>query len=120
MRKSLSARGIYERSLTEEDVLIAIRQYLELNGARVFRVVERIPWGRRQSEPGIPDLFCWFKGIEARVAFIEVKKPGGKRSANQINWINQAVEDGVIAFFAESVEDVRREMLINGIQLRGE
>lgn len=60
MKKKLSIRQLYERTLTENDVLGAIRQLLKLNGARVFRVIERIPWGKTQSEGGIPDLFLWF------------------------------------------------------------
>ena len=68
MRKEMSARQIYERSITEEDVISAIRAVLEINGARVHRVVERIPWGRKTSEPGIPDLFLWWPAGNVEVS----------------------------------------------------
>lgn len=58
MRKILSPRQVFERSISEEDVFGACRQLLELNGARVHRITERIPWGPkgRKSEPGNPDI----------------------------------------------------------------
>ena len=134
MKKSLSPRQIFERSITEEDVFGAIRNFLELHRARVNRITERIPYSRfgRKSEPGIPDLDCWFpKGcptlkdsiwwpiaLAAAIHFkIEVKKPGGNRRPRQIEWIRAAQDDGVIAFFAESVEDVIREFKNRGINL---
>lgn len=62
MRKQLSARQVFERSISEEDVFGACRQLLELNGAKVHRITERIPWGPkgRKSQPGIPDMYVIF------------------------------------------------------------
>lgn len=57
MKKTLSDRGVFERKVSEEDVLQEITIRLRANGARVFRVVERIPWGKTTSTPGIPDLY---------------------------------------------------------------
>ena len=59
-------RGIYQRVVQEEDVLSEIRQMLELNGARVFRAIERVPNCYRcgkwlgASEAGTPDLTIIF------------------------------------------------------------
>ena len=122
MKTQLSPRQIWERSISEEDVLGAIRNFLELHRARVSRIVERIPYGRRTSEPGIPDIYGYFHqtvdGIHVNEHFwIEVKRPGGKRRSAQEAWIRQAQEDGVIAFFAESVDDVIREFKSRGINL---
>ena len=114
---------------TENDVLGAIRQLLEANGARVFRVVERIPWGKTKSEAGIPDLFGWLpKGLTC-VAFdasyhpahffIEVKRPGGKLRPAQAAWIERAKTDNVIAFKAESLEEMIAEFAKVGIKVNG-
>lgn len=129
--KKLSDRQLYERTLTEEDVVGQIRSFLELNGARVHRIVERIPWGRKTSTPGIPDIIGWMPrgrstGNEinpflgsAKSFYIEVKRPGGKRRPAQTTWISDAVNDGVLAFFAESVDDVVNAFASHGIYLRG-
>lgn len=134
MKITKSARGIYERGITEEDIVGQIRTYLEMNGARVNRIVERIPYGRRTSEPGIPDLIGWgnwnrlfvdgkeivgFGNFFPTVFFIEVKRPGGKHRPAQEAWIARAREDGILAFFAESLDDVKREFEMVGITLRG-
>lgn len=105
--KKLSSRGIYERSVSEEDIVKQIVSYLALNRIRVDRIVERIPWGRKTSTPGIPDLMCripkgWNGRPEATVFFIEVKKPGGKLRPAQEAWLREADEDGVLAFMAMS------------------
>ena len=122
-----TARG-YEPALSEEDVLGQIRCLLEANGARVFRVVERIPWGRTRSDGGIPDLFGWWPedcldcmehNNRAIHFFIEVKKPGGKLRPAQVAWIEAAQRDGVIAFKAESVEEMVSEFRKYGIEVKG-
>ena len=138
MRKRLSEREIFERSISEEDVFGACRALLELNGAVVHRVVERIPWGRKKSEPGIPDMFGWFKHkrldwkcVEVLCSgnaildigpvsfYVEIKKPGGKHRPAQVRWIEDARKDGVIAFFADSVEQMVEEFKKLGIVLKG-
>lgn len=130
MKTKLSDRQIYERSLTENDVLGQIRQLLELNGARVFRVIERIPWGKTKSEGGIPDLFGWFTLpkyayvmstglLRPTHFFIEVKRKGGKFRPAQARWLEQAQADGVIAFKADSVEEMVAEFKRFGIEIKG-
>lgn len=132
MRRTRSPRGVFERQITEEDIVKQITQFLDLNGFRVHRLVERIPWGKKTSTPGMPDLVFWAKpgafieiltgfyfGSTKIVGFCEVKKPGGKRRFSQERWIADANSDGVMAFFAESVEDVCNEFAKRGIRLRG-
>lgn len=136
IRKALSARQVYERSITEEDVFSACRALLELNGARVFRIVERIPWGRKTSEPGLPDSFGWWpQRTESERAindagdvavlypplpfFIEFKKPGGKIRPAQIAWIEAARRDGVVVFCADSVESMVARFKEYGIEIKG-
>lgn len=128
MKKTLSPRALFERSITENDVLGAIRNLLELNGARVHRIVERIPWGKTKSEGGIPDLFGWINSthlcgdgcyVYPRGFFIEVKKPGGKLRPAQAAWIQRAQADGVVAFKAESVEEMVSQFKKYGIDIKG-
>jgi hypothetical protein len=128
--------------ITEEMIVKEIMAMLSYNRAKVFRIRERIPWGRTTSTPGIPDLFGWWSTkhhepthiqlakcgedciglttIDGCIPFfIEVKRPGGSRRPAQIAWIKEAQEDGVIAFFAEGWADVVREMAGYGIALKG-
>lgn len=131
MKKQLSERGVFERKVSENDVLEEIMIRLSANGARVNRIVERIPWGRTTSTPGIPDLVFWFRPgtmiecppgiIPVRppvFGFIEVKKPGGLRRPAQLRWILEAQNDGVIAFFAESWADCVSEFKKHGVVLK--
>lgn len=127
MKKTLSPRQVFERSITEEDIVGAITNILEITGARVFRIVERIPWGKRTSTPGLPDIAGHFyrlphahPGLILPIHFwIEVKKPGGRIRPAQFAWIEQARADGVIAFFADSVEAMVKGFAEFGIVIRG-
>lgn len=121
-----SARGIWEPEMNEEDVVIQIRAMLELNGARVHRIVERIPWGKTTSTPGMPDLVGWWPASHVHCIrraslpihfFIEVKRFGGKLRPAQVAWLNQAQADRVIAFKAESWKECMAEFEKNGIVL---
>lgn len=118
--------GIWQSKITEEHVIADIVQCLSLNGASVHRIVERIPWGKRTSTPGMPDLAGWFTvptlehpGLVFPLHFwIEAKKPGGKHRPAQIAWIEAAQRDHVIAFFADSREQMVSEFKSRGIVLR--
>lgn len=122
-----SERGVFEIKKTEEHIVKEIIQMLELNGAHVDRLVERIPWGRKTSTPGIPDLCVrfpinhpasWESTLDPVQAWIEVKVPGGHRRPAQVAWIEQAQRDGVLATFAESWGDVVRYFEGHGIVLK--
>jgi hypothetical protein len=124
-----TARG-WEPAQSENDVLGAIRSLLEANGARVHRIVERIPWGKTTSTPGVPDLYGYWpkkailgegkKVVYAMIHFwIEVKKPGGKLRPAQVAWITQAQADGVICFMADSVEMMVEQFKSYGIEIKG-
>lgn len=53
------------------------------------------------------------------IAFIEIKKPGGKLRPTQARWIEQAQSDGVICFKAESIEEMVSEFKRFGIEIKG-
>jgi hypothetical protein len=110
-------RGVYQRVVQEEDVLGEIKQMLEINGARVYRSIERVPKCYRcgqwlgASEPGTPDISGYFKipvndGCEVMKLhpfWLEIKRPkkNHKRPA-QIARIEQIKADGGIAAIVES------------------
>ena len=143
MKKTLSPRQVFERSITEKDVVGAIRQLIEANGAFVDVIVERIPWGKTTSTPGFPDLVVTFpagnrclegyyittdliSGIDIPIhgswpltAFVEVKRPGGKHRPAQTRWIEERRRIGAVAFFASSVEEMVAGFKEFGIEIRG-
>ena len=120
-----SARGVFEPRASEEDVLGACRQLLELNGARVFRAVERVPKCYRcgcwfgVSEAGTPDLSGYFHKEAILPFWIEMKRPKGKLRPAQVIRIQQIQEDGGIAFFADSIEVMVSEFKQRGIEIKG-
>jgi hypothetical protein len=126
--RRLSDRQLYERSIRESDVVGEITNMLEVNGARVWPIIERIPWGRKTSTPGLPDLTGWFvlptrqhPGLLFPLHFwIEVKRPGGKLRPSQERWIKDAQDDHVIAFKAASWLDCLSEFHYRGIYLKVE
>lgn len=104
-------RGVYHRVLREEDVLGQIRTMLELNGAKVFRAIERVPKCYRcgqwlgASEAGTPDLSGIFKRNDDHPIpfWFEVKRPkkNAKRAA-QIARIAELRAAGGCAAIVES------------------
>lgn len=122
-------RKLYQPQITEEHVVIEIIMRLWWNKIKVYRIRERIPGlSRSLSTPGIPDLIGWYKrGVSFGPipVFIEVKRPkdaerrAGVRRLAQTQFIEQAAQDGCIAFFAESFDDCIREFQKFGITLRG-
>ena len=124
-RVTKSERGVYEPPVREEDVLGACRQLLELNNARVFRAVERVPKCYRcglwlgSSERGTPDLSGYFYKGAILPFWIEMKRPKSKKRESQIARIAQLQTDGCIAFFADSIEVMFNEFKQRGITLKG-
>jgi hypothetical protein len=119
-----SERGVFEIKRREEDILGEVRQMLELNGARVFRAIERVPRCYRchcwlgSSERGTPDLSGYFYRDGIQPFWIEMKRPKGKHRPAQEAWIAQAKADGAIAMFATSWPDVVRYFEEHGIVLK--
>lgn len=114
--------------MLEEDVLGQIRQLLEVNGARVFRAIERVPKCYRcgqwlgSSEPGTPDLSGFFpKKVFGSIFpfWLEIKRPkrAQKRLA-QIARISQIDEDGGCAAIVSSWEQVKDAFSRHGINFK--
>jgi hypothetical protein len=56
---------------------------------------------------GCPDIIGSLKGNPARSFVIECKKPGGKTSKAQIDFLEKVEKDGGLALLAFSLEDVK-------------
>ena len=101
--------------MTETDIMNLIRVKLSEIGLTVFRAnVGKIKlsdgrWFDTGLPKGFSDLFAVKDG---KAYFIEVKKPGGTVSPEQINFIDQMKKHGCIAGIAHSVEEAVE--LVNG------
>lgn len=124
-----SARGVYEPDLSEEQILRIIVEETWLRyRIKLHRINCAVGGKVRPNERGLPDLFGHFQrqrieshdvsghGIirfnwmETIPLYIEVKKPGGRRRPEQVQFIAEAKANGCAAFFAESWEDVDLEL----------
>ena len=94
--------------MTETDIMNLIRVKLSEIGLTVFRAnVGKIKlsdgrWFDTGLPKGFSDLFAVKDG---KAYFIEVKKPGGTVSPEQINFIDQMQKRGCIAGIAHSTEE---------------
>ena len=59
------------------------------------------------AKAGISDIIACIKG---RFVAIEVKRPGNKPSALQVNFINAINSIGGLAFWADNLEDVKDKL----------
>jgi len=87
----------------ELDVQYEVRTFLEALGCAVYALSQ----GRatRQSA-GLPDL--WVLHPRLGGVWIEVKAPGGRRSAAQTTFAERCAQAHVPHLFASSLEPVRR------------
>ena len=94
--------------MTETDIMNLIRVKLPEIGLTVFRAnVGKIKlsdgrWFDTGLPKGFSDLFAVKDG---KAYFIEVKKPGGTVSPEQINFIDQMQKRGCVAGIAHSPEE---------------
>lgn len=91
--------------IREKDVTKAIREYL--TAKRIFHWKN---WAGLGSTKGVPDILGVLPG--GRALMIEIKRPNGKVSDAQANFVSNARDMGALAFFAWSVEDVIKELEI--------
>jgi hypothetical protein len=128
MRRRRAFR-VHQPKITEDSVVMEIVSYFAFQGIRLHRIVERIPtrdgFGRvkgRTSTPGMPDLVGYiragkFDRVKPEPVYIEAKKPGGERRPRQEFFIRDLKEDGVIAFFAKSLDEAVDEMRRAGVPM---
>ena len=61
---------------------------------------------------GFPDIHGMMKGGTA--LYIEVKRPGGRLTDEQDEFLQKVRDNGGIGFMAQSVDDVMHELTLNG------
>lgn len=113
----------------EQDVLRAVKDFLEVRGFRIWRrntggaYALRMGGERfvRFSEPGAADLTGWQIGT-GRAIEVEIKRPGSrtnpKRDAMQKAWLDRARRDGVIALRVASVLEADQQLEAFGFKRR--
>lgn len=125
--------GVWQPVLREEHIVREIITRLWFAKIKVFRINQPVAGKTPQNVAGIPDLMGWipFKVWDERVGggvlplptgvplFIEVKRPGGARRPAQIQFIDEAAKDGCIAFFADSWDEVVKQLDKFGFTIEG-
>lgn len=96
--------------MKESEIKAQILDYLELHGALPFITGQkaRTKFKSRYMRRGLSDIAAIWKGGIA--LFIEVKKPGGKVSDDQLLFISDVKKRGAIAFIADDLSDVIKEL----------
>lgn len=84
--------------ITEHDVTVNIRQLLRTCGIWHYK-----HWGGPMGERGISDIIGCYQG---RMIAIEIKKPRGKATGEQLVFLDCVNKAGGIGFIASSTEDV--------------
>lgn len=91
------------KALTEADVTRQIRDVL-----RACRIFHWKQWQGPMSQPkGVADILGVFDG---KLLAIEIKKPGGRPSPDQVKFVDRINSEGGVAFVAYSVEDVIEQL----------
>ncbi len=108
---SKASGGVLEKDIQDEILeylgWAGILAWRNNTGAAKYEGKERT-YFVRFSRPGASDIFAIKNG---RFIAIEVKKPGGKLSPNQVTFLEEVREAGGLAIVAYSLADV--EKLLN-------
>ena len=91
---------------SEKEITASIRQVLRLCKIWHFK-----HWGGPMGEKGVSDIIGCHQG---KMIAIEVKKPSGKATPAQLDFLANVVKAGGIGFVAKSVEDVIEKLNLGG------
>ena len=89
--------------VTEADIKLELKRYLQAMGWFVFHVHQH---GYRAYK-GISDYIAVKHG---KVIFVEVKKPRGKQSQEQIQFEDDIISHGGLYFCVDSLDKLIRQM----------
>lgn len=93
---------------TERDVARAVKDFMAAKGFRCVRMQRTvIPGSFQAGEPGIPDLL-FLRYRDGAIVWCETKRPGGKRSDDQVKWHRNEVAryPGAQVWTVSSLEDL--------------
>jgi len=96
-------------SITEADVRKEIRDYLSAMGWFIFHIHQQ---GYRAYK-GISDYIAVKHGV---TIYVEVKKPGGTQSPEQIQFEDNIVSHGGLYFCVDNLDKLIRQMDGHGIR----
>lgn len=95
----MSRRTIKPEHLKDEnDVKKEIIDYLDKIGAYHFHIMQG-QW----SKKGVSDRIAVVRGL---TFFIEIKRPKGKQSSHQIDFMDKVLEKGGLYICVDNVEDL--------------
>lgn len=97
---------------SETSIVKSILDYLALhhiwafkcNSGQTMGSYKGRSWVIRLAPTGTPDILGYLPG--GKLLAIEVKRPGKKRSPEQIEWAQRAINHGVFYILATSIDDV--------------
>lgn len=109
-------------TLTEKDIENEILTYLAYVGRGFFWKCNNVgvydprigAYRKAKSKHIIRGVSDILGVLDGRFVAIEVKKPGGKVSEHQQNYLDRINKEGGIGFVAYSVEDVTKELFNAG------
>lgn len=92
--------------MTEEGLIkLEICNWLEERGALpcITGNKGKLRYKSKFMRAGVLDVFFLWEG---QAAFVEVKRPGGKVSDEQVNFMHTAIELGALCFLVESLDEL--------------
>jgi hypothetical protein len=90
--------------LTESEIKRELCDWLEVRGAMPFITGQkRKTYRSKYMKRGVPDICAIW---DQSPLFIEVKKPGGRISKEQVDFMNDAIEKGAICIVVESLNEL--------------
>ncbi len=95
----------------ERDVAKAVKDFMAAKGFRCVRMQRTvIPGSFQAGEPGIPDLL-FLRYRDGSIVWIETKRPGGKRSKDQLDWhCNEVIRwPGAEVWTVSSIEELGQD-----------
>jgi hypothetical protein len=108
------------QKITEADVLKSVMQYLKLKKIPCFRINSGALATKnggfvRFGYPGMSDIYAISPGGIS--IWIECKRPGGKLSAAQMEFLDMINRNSGIGIMVTSVGDIEKELKIAGVIL---
>ncbi len=95
----------------ERDVAKAVKDYMAAKGFRCVRMQRTVIPGQFQAgEAGIPDLL-FLRYRDGSICWIETKRPGAKRSEDQLKWHRNEVTrwPGAQVWTVSSIEELMQD-----------
>jgi hypothetical protein len=100
---------VKERSITDRIMALLVT---------VPRAFVRKMHGNRMQGGGIPDIYFTCDTLNGKSVWIEVKRPGGKRTPLQVHTGDRLSRAGCVVLEVHSVEEIQTWLKTNGVATR--